>query len=378
LVWLAGLYEASQVQGKLERDTADALSDIRSALTRNVQTLQALQSGPPTPVSWSQQASELLREHREWLRIEWRGAGLETISFAESPFRPAVFARLGRANAQADVALACANARRVSGPAYSGSYFLPLVDGMGMEVMELCLPQFTAGQATGYVVATYSLADILVDLVGPQLTRSQEVAFTEADGTRLALHGTAQRGRRAFTAKQLLDLPGNTIMLRMDSWRGAPDLFPNVLTALVTAMSIALVLVLVLLGRDARRRLRAEQDLADALAFSQGHGRFPGHRPAGARPAGPHHLCESCVLPDGRVRGGRAARAGDAGAVLASRTGRRIPEAAEDPPGGPGAAARRLRIGFHAQGRVALSCADHRGAADQSRRGANRLDERLP
>jgi two-component system sensor histidine kinase DctS len=56
-------------------------------------------------------------------------------------------------------------------------------------------------------------------------------------------------------------------MLRMDSWRGAPDLFPNVLTALVTAMSIALVLVLVLLGRDARRRLRAEQDLADALAF---------------------------------------------------------------------------------------------------------------
>jgi two-component system, LuxR family, sensor histidine kinase DctS len=65
----------------------------------------------------------------------------------------------------------------------------------------------------------------------------------------------------------LLDLPGNTIVLRMDSWRGAPDLFPNVLTALVTAMSIALVIVLILLGKDMRRRLRAEQDLADALAF---------------------------------------------------------------------------------------------------------------
>ena len=57
------------------------------------------------------------------------------------------------------------------------------------------------------------------------------------------------------------------MVLRMDSWRGAPDLFPNVLTALVTAMSIALVSVLVLLGKDMRRRLRAEQDLADALAF---------------------------------------------------------------------------------------------------------------
>jgi two-component system sensor histidine kinase DctS len=40
-----------------------------------------------------------------------------------------------------------------------------------------------------------------------------------------------------------------------------------VLTALVTAMSIALVSVLVLLVKDSRRRLKAERDLADALAF---------------------------------------------------------------------------------------------------------------
>jgi two-component system sensor histidine kinase DctS len=53
----------------------------------------------------------------------------------------------------------------------------------------------------------------------------------------------------------------------MDSWRGAPDLFPNVLTALEMAMSIALVSILVLLGKDMRRRLKAESDLADALAF---------------------------------------------------------------------------------------------------------------
>jgi two-component system sensor histidine kinase DctS len=104
-------------------------------------------------------------------------------------------------------------------------------------------------------------------MIGPQLTRSQEVSFTEADGTRLAVHGSARRGSRVFTSQQLVDLPGNTMVLRMDSWRAAPDLFPNVLTALVTAMSIALVLVLLLLGRDARRRLRAEEDLADALAF---------------------------------------------------------------------------------------------------------------
>ena len=39
LIWLAGRYEASQVQSKLERDAGEALGDIRAALTRNVQSL---------------------------------------------------------------------------------------------------------------------------------------------------------------------------------------------------------------------------------------------------------------------------------------------------------------------------------------------------
>jgi two-component system sensor histidine kinase DctS len=267
LVWLAGRYEASQVQSRLDRDTADALSDIRSALTRNVQSLQALQAGNPSPAAWTSEAHALLREHREWLRLEWRDRSLDTQAAADSPFRSPVFGVLGRGNAHADVTLACANARRVSGPAYSSSYFLPQVDGLGLEVMELCLPLVTAGQLNGYLVGTYSLSEILVGLVGPQSMRSQEISFTEADGTRLAVHGLARRGSRVFSSQQLLDLPGSTLVLRMDSWRGAPDLFPNVLTALVTAMSIALVTVLVMLGKDMRRRLRAEHDLADALAF---------------------------------------------------------------------------------------------------------------
>jgi two-component system, LuxR family, sensor histidine kinase DctS len=267
LVWLAGRYEASQVQSKLERDTVDAVGDIRAALTRNIQSLQALQVNDPTPNSWVIDAAAILREHREFMRLEWRGENLALRAFVETPYRHPLFARLGRDSAQADVALACATARRLSGPAYSRSYFVPQLDGLGQEVMELCLPLVIEGRFTGYLVATYSLQDMLVDLVGKQLTRSQEVSFTEADGTRLALHGSARRGSRIFTAQQLLDLPGFTMVLRMDSWRGAPDVFPNVLTALVTALSIALVSVLVLLGKDMRRRLRAESDLADALAF---------------------------------------------------------------------------------------------------------------
>ncbi|MDO8278856.1 MAG: PAS domain S-box protein, partial [Burkholderiaceae bacterium] len=267
LVWLAGRYEASQVQSRLERDTADAIGDIRGGLIRNIQSLQAFQANQTSPTGWQAEAAPLMREHREWMRLEWRDPALSVLAHADTPYRTPVFDRMGRADAQSDVATACNAARRFNAPSYSRSYFLPQPDGMGMEVVDMCLPLVNAGRLGGYLVATYSLQEILADLVGRQLTRSQEVSFTEADGTRLALYGAAQRGSRPFSAQQLLDLPGLTMVLRMDSWRGAPDLFPNVLTALVTAMSIALVSVLVLLGKDMRLRLKAERDLADALAF---------------------------------------------------------------------------------------------------------------
>ncbi len=267
LVWLAGRYEVSQVQSRIERDASDAVSDIRTALTRNVQSLQALQYADRSITPWEKDAHVLLREHREWLRLELRDPDLRVLKSVDTSFRAPVFSRFGRATNQPEVVQACGMARRQSGPGYGASTYVPQADGLGLEIMDLCLPVIADGQITGYTVATYSLNEILVNMVGQQLTRSQEVSFTEADGTRLAMHGTARRGSRVFIAKQLLDLPGQTMVLRMDSWRGAPDLFPNVLTALVTAMAIALVTVLVMLARDMRRRQRVELDLADALAF---------------------------------------------------------------------------------------------------------------
>ncbi|RYF27081.1 MAG: PAS domain S-box protein [Comamonadaceae bacterium] len=267
LVWLAGRYEASQVQAKLERDTADAVADIRMAFSHNLQNLQALQANAPDLASWESRAADLLSVRRELVRVEWRDNQLRVLSHAETPYRPMQWDAEARSATHSDTAMACSNARRISGPSYSGSYFQPQSDGLGSEMMELCVPLLDGGRTTGYLVATYALQNVLVDLVAPNLQRGQEVSFTEADGTRLALVGAMRRGTRMFTAQQLFDLPGTTLVLRMDSWHSAPSVFPNVLTALVTAMSIALVTVLVVLVRDNRARLRAERDLADALAF---------------------------------------------------------------------------------------------------------------
>ena len=280
LVWLAGRYEASQLQTRLERDASESAGDVRAALTRNIQSLQALQYGstvsqarlqpdvgPKSASPWAVEASAILAQHREMLRIEWRENGMQTLAAADTSYSPPAFERSGREDSQGDMKIACDVARRLSSPAYSSTYFLPQSSGLGMELIELCMPVVRDGLINGYVVVVYSLQNILSELIAKQLSRGQEVSFTEADGTRLAIWGQTKRTGRVFTAQQLVDLPGNTLVLRIDSWRAAPDLFPNVLTALVSVMSIALVSVLVLLGKDVSRRLQAERQLAEALAF---------------------------------------------------------------------------------------------------------------
>ena len=267
LIWLAGRYESSQVQSRLEDHAALAVTDIRSSLNRNLQAIQALHARERSVEAWQVPAAQLLNEHREILRLEWRDETLGMLGFVETPYRTSVFKQLGRTSLQADVSLACTAARRMSGPAYATSYFLPQSDGLGMEVSDMCLPLTDAGRVTGYAVATYSLQSLLSELVSKPLSQGVGLSLTEADGTRLALYGMPARASRTFVARQLLDLPGTTFVLRMESRLGTPALFPNILTALVAAMSLALMAVLFLLGRDIRRRLQAEDDLGEALAF---------------------------------------------------------------------------------------------------------------
>jgi len=267
LVWLAGRYETSQIEARLERDAAESVLDIRNGLTRHIQSFQALQSSSPTTDSWLFPATDLLRERREMMRLEWRSDALEVLSFVDSPYRNPIFERLSRSTTQADVSAACAAARRLSGAVYSSSYFQPQPDGLGIEVFDMCLPIMAAGRLAGYTVATYALHELLSELINKQLARGQSLSFTEPDGTRLALFGVPTAGNRVFVAKALLDLPGNTMVLRMESRIGLPALFPNVLTALVSAMSLALLAVLFLLARDTRRRMKVENDLGEALAF---------------------------------------------------------------------------------------------------------------
>ncbi len=265
LVWLTGRYEASAVQSRLDTEAAAVAGDLRNGLTRNLRHLQILL--PDKPALWASQSAELMQQRREIMRIEWRNAQLQGQISQDSPVRAPVFGRTSRDQSQADVNLACSTALRFNSPAYSNSYFVPQADGLGLELMDLCIPHSESGRIVGFTVATYALSEMLLELGSAQLPRGHALAFTEADGTRLALHGQLGQGQRLYSAQQLLDLPGNTLVLRMETRQDAAALFPNPLTALVSSMALALILVLLLLVRDVRRRQKVEHDLAEALAF---------------------------------------------------------------------------------------------------------------
>lgn len=267
LVFLAANYEEGRDQAALERDVSLVASDIRSELFRNVQTLQSLHSVAPTADSWAAPAAELLGAHREMVRLEWRSSSQTLLAHRETPYLADLTGYLNREQSLPDVRQACDNARRLSGPAFSPSYFWPMSGGQGLELMEMCLPMVRAGLPDGFLVVTYSLLGLLTELTTKPMLRGRGLAFTEPDGTRLALHSTVASTRRTLRASALLDLPGHTLMLRLESPRRTPGLFPNVLTAVVGALSLALLAVLALLGRDMRRRQRAELEVADALAF---------------------------------------------------------------------------------------------------------------
>ena len=277
LVWLSGRYEASQVQDRLERDALEVVGTLRSGLMRNNQTLQAsfLVAGrarAEQTEAWALSAERFLLDHRETVRMEWRSPEFKTLLQANSPYKSPVFSQYSHDTYLSELMQTCATARRLGTAAFSPSYFVPMPNGMGMEVMDVCLPVMGLGaqaapELRGFVLVSYALQDVLDNLIPNDLARNQDISFTEGDGTRLAMRGAARRTLRNFTAQQLLDLPGNTLVVRLESWREAPGLFPNVLTALVMGLFVALMVILWLLSVDMRRRLKAERELADALAF---------------------------------------------------------------------------------------------------------------
>jgi two-component system sensor histidine kinase DctS len=266
LVWLTLEYESNRAQEQAELDAASVAADVKQALSRHQQSLQALLWNDPPVAVWRAEAATLLHARRELLRIEHRDPRVRITDAVDSPYQAPIFTQIARHDIELETQIACANALRQAAPSFSRSYFVPATDGLGMEVIDLCMPLLRAGQPDGFMIATISLGRLLDEVAAPDLTRVHEVSFVEGDGTRLARSGL-RRGAGLFVAERVVDLPGQKLQLKVDSSVGSPRLIPNLAVALVLGLSVALSIVVVLLARDVRRRAGAEAALAEALAY---------------------------------------------------------------------------------------------------------------
>ena len=266
LVALTVRVEATRAQDNTEALATEVAASLRNDLQRVSRQLQAFGWGQPPLSAWRGGATELLKNRSDLRRIERRDARLAIIDALDTPYAPRLFEHMPRRSLGIEAEVACSAARRVAAPMFSRSYYVPLAGGVGQEVIDLCVPVQQAGEEAGYLVASVALAPLLDGALSARQGQRYELSFVEGDGTRLARAGVA-RGAGLYTADRVVDLPGSALQLRADSTAGRPSLIPNLATALVLGLSIALFAVVLLLARDVRRRAEAERALAEALAF---------------------------------------------------------------------------------------------------------------
>ena len=266
LVGLTLRHESARAQEQTDDVAAEVVAGVRRELLSATQSLQAVSWGVNASDHWRREVDALLRMRRELLRVERRAAPRGVSEAADTPFGTPMFAVVPRASSDAQAELACVAARRAGVPQFSQTYFMPQPGGLGQELIDLCVPVLTGGSEAGFLVASFSLTTLLEAAATPAQARAYELSFIEGDRTRLARAGLP-RGAGVFRAERPLDLPGNVLHLRTDSATRQPQLIPNLATALVLGLSVALFGVVLLLARDVRRRAAAESALAEALAF---------------------------------------------------------------------------------------------------------------
>ena len=266
LLWLTAAYESARAQDQTENIAIEAAADVRRDVLAALQDVQTLVWSEASLADWPQRARTVLQTRRGLLRLERRGPQMQVQEGVDSPFGAPVFTRLRRDELDFEAEAACSLARRDTTPVFSRSYFLPLLEGVGVEVAELCLPVRTGAGELGFVVATISLPQLLDAAASAAPARKHELSFVESDGGRLARAGSA-RGLGVYVAERVVELPSASLQLRADSAAGRPSLLPNLTLSLVLGLSIALFVVVLLLVRDVRRRARAEHALAESLAL---------------------------------------------------------------------------------------------------------------
>ena len=259
-------YRSTRAQEDVEAGVLASAEALRKMLGADLRLVLNLPGRDSAPQLWRERAQALLIGRPELLRVERRDPTFAVTNALDTPTHAPLFARLTRVQLQLETELACRAAERRGEPTYSRSYFVPRSEGGGIEVIDLCIAERAGERLAGFVTATYALAGLLDQLSAAAPPPGLDLSMLEPDGTMLA-HSPQRFGAGVFRANRLIDLPGTTLQLQLNSPATRPSLMPDLVTMVVVGLSLTLFGVVVLLARDVRRRARAESELAESLAF---------------------------------------------------------------------------------------------------------------
>ena len=275
-VFLSIHYERNEREETLVRATQAAVGGIRAHLRASEQSLGALASdlagAGGDGNAFRQVAAQLLANDQALLRVELRAEDGRLLEAVDAPApRPRLDARQ-REQLGFESTLALRSAVGFERPLYSRSYYVRMSETSGFEIVDLAVP--VASQPPRALVASYSMPLLLDRMLPTAILQSHQVYLTEPDGTFVARSSSGLHGAGVYTAAAPLELPGMSLQLRTNSVQGEPKLIPNLLTAMLVVVTLALAGAAALLWRDWRLRANAERALRNQQEKLQANARM--------------------------------------------------------------------------------------------------------
>ena len=136
----------------------------------------------------------------------------------------------------------------------------------------LVVPTAEAGTAPRFIVAVYSLDRLLEEMVPWDLAQDYELTLSDVTGALQARRAAAGPGRGVYRHQEPLDIGGTTLVLGLDSVRGALGWIASVLRAGIATLALLLLWSLWALWRDHRRRMAAERLAREEAALRRAIG----------------------------------------------------------------------------------------------------------
>ncbi|HJV53911.1 MAG TPA: PAS domain S-box protein [Noviherbaspirillum sp.] len=262
LPWQTQRMEASERQEQLIADTLWVEQTIRFQLSRDEENLRLIANeitaGTLAGPQLHERLTALTKNNREFVRIvELDAAGKPVLATDDSRISLDSLPQLSRNAAE--------HARHARNPQYSMP--APAPGTSGPMLLDYHVPLFEDDRYIGSLVATFSVAGILNEMVPWWFAQENEIAITDHDDAIIEKRDAGGPGRGIYTHQRALDLPGATLTLRTNSVKDAPRLLPSLLVASVIALSLGLLWSLWALWRDINRRLAAEGALRRQAAF---------------------------------------------------------------------------------------------------------------